>query len=107
MQRFSVYEEYGAKYEMMQRNIEAAQSAIATWPDYDRAIETLSATVNPIKSREANRRKAMTVKDLLIKARRALPRKLKETNGCGEANTTHHKIRAPLQRSLPTYSFLR
>ena len=40
---------------------------LATWSDFDRAIEALSAHVNPVKSREANRKKAMTVKDLLIK----------------------------------------
>lgn len=38
-----------------------------SWPDFDRAIEALSAHVNPVKSREANQKKAMTVKDLLIK----------------------------------------
>lgn len=40
---------------------------MATWLEFDRAIEVLSAHVNPVKSREANRKKALTVKDLLIK----------------------------------------
>lgn len=38
-----------------------------TWPDFDKAIEALTAHVNPMKSREANQKKALTVKDLLIK----------------------------------------
>ncbi|KAI4792244.1 hypothetical protein E4T44_12833, partial [Aureobasidium sp. EXF-8845] len=42
------------------------RSSLSVW-DYDRAIETLSAAVNPVKSREANRRKALSIKDLLIK----------------------------------------
>lgn len=42
------------------------RSSFSVW-DYDRAIEALSASVNPVKSREANRRKALSVKDLLIK----------------------------------------
>lgn len=42
------------------------RTSFSVW-DYDKAIETLSASVNPIKSREANRRKALSIKDLLIK----------------------------------------
>jgi hypothetical protein len=38
-----------------------------TWPDFDRAIEILSATVNPMRTREENYKKALSVKDLLIK----------------------------------------
>lgn len=67
MTRFAVYEEYGANYELVLRDVDETQRAISTWPDFDRAIEVLSAHVNPMQSREANRKKAMTVKDLLIK----------------------------------------
>ena len=67
MSRFELYEEYGANYELLLRDIDETQRAIATWPDFDKAIEALSAHVNPVTSREANRKKAMTVKDLLIK----------------------------------------
>ena len=35
--------------------------------DYDSAFETLAHALNPVQSRDANRRKALTVKDLLIK----------------------------------------
>jgi len=38
-------------------------------PEYDSAIETLAYAVNPVQSRDANKRKALTVKDLLIKVR--------------------------------------
>ena len=57
---------------MVQRDIEESQRAILAWPDYDKAIEAISAHVNPAKSREANSRKALTVKDLLIKVSRSL-----------------------------------
>jgi hypothetical protein len=67
MSRFNVYEDYGANYELVQRDVDETQRAIAAWSDFDRAIELLSAHVNPVQSREANRKKAMTVKDLLIK----------------------------------------
>lgn len=62
-----MYEEYGANFELLQRDVDEIQRATAAWPEYDRAIEVLSAHVNPVKSREANRRKALTIKDLLIK----------------------------------------
>ena len=62
-----MYEEYGANYDLVQRDVDETQRAISTWPDFDRAIELLSAHINPVHSREANKKKAMTVKDLLIK----------------------------------------
>ena len=54
----------------MQRDIDETQRAIAGWHDFDRAIEVLAAHVNPVKSRESNRKKALTIKDLLIKVSR-------------------------------------
>ena len=39
--------------------------------DFDRAIELLSATVNPVRTREQNHKKALSVKDLLIKVSHA------------------------------------
>jgi hypothetical protein len=64
-----LYEEYSARCESMHDDIDFTQrSSFSVW-DYDRAIETLSASVNPVKSREANRKKALSIKDLLIKVR--------------------------------------
>lgn len=65
--QFQVYADYGANYELVVRDIEETQQSIASWLEFDRAIEVLSATVNPVKSREENQKKALTVKDLLIK----------------------------------------
>lgn len=67
MPQFQVYADYGANYELVVRDIEETQQSIASWLEFDRAIEVLSATVNPVKSREENQKKALTVKDLLIK----------------------------------------
>ncbi|THZ16224.1 hypothetical protein D6C91_06450 [Aureobasidium pullulans] len=67
IKRFALYEEYSARCESMHDDIDFTQrTSFSVW-DYDKAIETLSASVNPIKSREANRRKALSIKDLLIK----------------------------------------
>lgn len=65
--RFSAYEDYGANYDLVQQDIDETQRNIAGWADFDKAIEAISAHVNPTRSREANRKRAMTVKDLLIK----------------------------------------
>lgn len=65
--RFKVYEGYGANYDLVQRDIDETQRNISVWSDFDKAIEALSLHVNPVRSREANKKKAMTVKDLLIK----------------------------------------
>lgn len=43
-------------------------------PEYDSAIETLAYAINPVQSRDANKRKALRVKDLLIKPIQRLPR---------------------------------
>lgn len=67
LDRFDLYEEFGANYELVLRDIEETRRAMLSWPDFDKAIEALSAHVNPVKSRDVNRKKAMTVKDLLIK----------------------------------------
>ncbi|KAK6428775.1 hypothetical protein LTR95_015080 [Oleoguttula sp. CCFEE 5521] len=72
--RFSIYSDYGADYEIVARDIDETQRSIATWSDFDRATEALSSTVNPERSREANRKKALTIKDLLIKPIQRLPR---------------------------------
>ncbi|KAG9863830.1 hypothetical protein KCU63_g5182, partial [Aureobasidium melanogenum] len=67
IKRFALYEEYSARCESMHDDVDFTQrSSFSVW-DYDKAIETLSASVNPVKSREANRRKALSIKDLLIK----------------------------------------
>lgn len=107
MSRFRVYEEYGANYELVQRDVDETQRAISTWADFDRAIELLSAHVNPVQSKEANRKKAMTVKDLLIKVSHEYCIRLIIVSDAGRAAyPTTTKIRTDLQRSVQTHSFL-
>ncbi|SMR50725.1 unnamed protein product [Zymoseptoria tritici ST99CH_1E4] len=74
MLRFAAYEDYGANYDLIQRDVDDTQRAISGWADFDKAIEAISAHVNPMRTREANRKRAMTVKDLLIKPIQRLPR---------------------------------
>jgi len=97
MQQFQVYADYGANYELVVRDIEETQQQIAAWPDFDRAIEILSATVNPMRTREDNYRKALSVKDLLIKVS-----SIYSMQGLGtdifKANPATAQIRTPVQR---------
>lgn len=98
MEQFQVYADYGANYELVVRDIEETQQQIMTWPEFDRAIEILSATVNPVRTREENYKKALSVKDLLIKVRRTM-----YVKKCGiltppKANPAIAKIRTVVQR---------
>ncbi|KAK1073455.1 hypothetical protein LTR74_001864 [Friedmanniomyces endolithicus] len=72
--KFSAYDDFGEQYELVRFAVEQAQQSTACWPEYDTAIETLAYTLNPVQSRDANRRKALSVKDLLIKPIQRLPR---------------------------------
>jgi len=97
MHQFQVYADYGANYEMVVRDIEEIQQQITAWPDFDRAIEILSATVNPMRTREDNYRKALSVKDLLIKVSGINSMQGLKTD-IFKANSTTTKIRTPVQR---------
>ncbi|RMZ23678.1 hypothetical protein D0859_12286 [Hortaea werneckii] len=74
IERFSEYERFGGYYELVRADIDQMSTSMATWSDYDSAIETLAYTINPVQSRDANKWKALTVKDLLIKPIQRLPR---------------------------------
>ncbi|RMZ19616.1 hypothetical protein D0859_16390 [Hortaea werneckii] len=74
IERFTEYERFGGYYELVRADIDQMSTSMATWSEYDSAIETLAYTINPVQSRDANKRKALTVKDLLIKPIQRLPR---------------------------------
>lgn len=57
---------------MMQEDVDFFQKTTLFGPDYDKAIEALCASHNPINTKEANKRKALSLKDLLIKVRPGL-----------------------------------
>ncbi|KAI5367465.1 putative DH domain-containing protein [Septoria linicola] len=74
LKQFVAYEEYGLNYEMVRRDIDEITRAIPTVLDYDKGYEALSAYIGPLNSRAANYKRAMTVKDLLIKPIQRIPR---------------------------------
>ncbi|KAF2150768.1 hypothetical protein K461DRAFT_323144 [Myriangium duriaei CBS 260.36] len=63
--RFAVYEEYGVRCDTMQLDVDLQRTPTSL--DYDRALEALQATVCPLQDREKASRKALGLKDLLIK----------------------------------------
>lgn len=67
MNRFFVYEEYGAKYEMMIKDIASAHRTMPQWETYQRGLETLASSVGPRSSHGDKSKKSLTIGDLLVK----------------------------------------
>lgn len=69
MHRFFVYEEYGAKYEMMVKDIASTQRTIPQWDTYQQGLEALASSLSSIDSQEKYSKKSLTVGDLLVKVK--------------------------------------
>ncbi|PBP19580.1 hypothetical protein BUE80_DR009600 [Diplocarpon rosae] len=67
MNRFFVYEEYGAKYEMMIKDVANAYRTIPQWETYQKGFEALASSLASINSQHDNAKKALTIGDLLVK----------------------------------------
>lgn len=67
MQRFRIYEEYAARCELLYADIDHTQKAMASGHEYDKGIETLHASLNPVNARSSQVKKALGLKDLLVK----------------------------------------
>ncbi|KAL5320978.1 hypothetical protein ACEPPN_011788 [Leptodophora sp. 'Broadleaf-Isolate-01'] len=67
MNRFFVYEEYGAKYELMIKDVANAYRTIPQWETYQRGFEALASSLASINSQNDNSKKALTIGDLLVK----------------------------------------
>ncbi|KAI8724890.1 DH domain-containing protein [Fusarium sp. LHS14.1] len=64
---FFIYKEYGAKFEMMRRDIAAAHVGFPEWEVHQKGVEALGFSVGSPKGQEGGSNKALTVNDLLIK----------------------------------------
>ncbi|KAM0520172.1 hypothetical protein ACHAPE_003452 [Trichoderma viride] len=62
-----IYEEYGATYEMMIKDISAAQQVMPNWETYQKGLEALAMALGSSKSSEEGAKKALTINDLLVK----------------------------------------
>lgn len=66
MSRFFVYEEYGAKYEMMMKDIASAHRTMPQWETYQKGLEALASSIGP-SSKHDKSKKSLTAGDLLVK----------------------------------------
>ncbi|KAM0437510.1 hypothetical protein ACHAPT_001874 [Fusarium lateritium] len=64
---FFIYQEYGAKFEMIRRDIAAAHKGFPEWEIHQRGVEALGSSVGTPKGQGGGSNKALTVNDLLIK----------------------------------------
>lgn len=67
MNRFFVYEEYGAKYEMMMKDIASAHRTMPQWDTYQKGLETLASSVGSSSKHGDMSKKSLTIGDLLVK----------------------------------------
>jgi hypothetical protein len=78
MNRFFIYEEYGAKYELLTKDVLAAHRTIPGWSSYQRGLEILASSLSSVDSQEGQARKSLTISDLLMKVK-AFPHQRCET----------------------------
>ncbi|KAK7408157.1 hypothetical protein QQX98_009686 [Neonectria punicea] len=67
MNRFFIYKEYGAKYEMMIKDVASAHETMPEWETYQKGLETLASTLGSTKSNGCRSKKSLTIGDLLVK----------------------------------------
>lgn len=69
MNRFFIYEEYGATYEMMIKDMASAHRSMPQWDSYQKGLEALAASLGPANSHGSQSKKSLTIGDLLVKVR--------------------------------------
>ena len=69
MTRFFIYEEYGAKYEIMIKDAGMAHKTIPQWDNLQKGLEALASSLASINAQRDNSKKALSIGDLLIKVR--------------------------------------
>jgi hypothetical protein len=67
LHQFFAYEEYGAKYEMMVKDIASAYRTMPQWETYQRGLEALAASISSHNLQQNQPNRSMTIGDLLVK----------------------------------------
>jgi hypothetical protein len=70
MDRFFIYEEYGAKYEMMIMDVAMTHRTMPDWENHQRGLEVLASSLGSFNSQGYRSRKSLTIGDLLVKVSR-------------------------------------
>jgi hypothetical protein len=69
MHRFFAYEEYGAKYEIMVKDVASTYRTLPQWELYQKGLEALAASLSSVNVQHGQPNKSLTVGDLLVKVR--------------------------------------
>lgn len=104
MNRFSIYEEYGAKYDMMMKDVAAAHRTMPGWSLYQKGLEVLASSLSPAGSHDDQSRKALTIGDLLVKVERASLCQIRERELTRAADATRVQIPPPLLRAAQAHT---
>ncbi|KAI4205954.1 MAG: hypothetical protein LQ350_000139 [Teloschistes chrysophthalmus] len=67
MNRLTAYEEYGAKYDLMTRDLAQTSKSISNWHAFERSIEALANSLASSGASDEPARKGLSFGDLLIK----------------------------------------
>ncbi|KAJ2989699.1 hypothetical protein NUW58_g3334 [Xylaria curta] len=67
MNRFLIYEEYGARYELMIKDVASAHRTLPHWENYQKGIEALASSLSAANNHSGPSRKSLTIGDLLVK----------------------------------------
>lgn len=67
MNKFFIYKEYGAKYDMMTADITSAHASMPDWESYQRGLEALASTVGSSTAITDELKKSLSLADLLMK----------------------------------------
>ncbi|KAI0102915.1 Dbl homology domain-containing protein [Nemania sp. FL0031] len=67
MNRFLIYEEYGARYELMIKDVATTHRMLPHWDNYQKGIEALAASLSATNSHPGHSKKSLTIGDLLVK----------------------------------------
>ncbi|KAI4133656.1 MAG: hypothetical protein LQ341_006145 [Variospora aurantia] len=65
--RFFIYEEYGAQYQLMLRDMVLTSKSISNWQAFERSIEALANSLALTSGSEDSAKKGLAFEDLLIK----------------------------------------
>ncbi|KAI1128384.1 Dbl homology domain-containing protein [Nemania abortiva] len=67
MNRFLIYEEYGARYELMIKDVASTHRILPHWENYQKGIEALAASLSATNNHPGHSKKSLTIGDLLVK----------------------------------------
>lgn len=101
--KFFAYEQYGAKYEMMVRDLASTYKLLSTSQAFEKGIEVLSRTLDSVDNRDERSRKGMAFADLLIKVC-CFSRNRFTTTDNHKANSTCMQISPSFRRSRKAHA---